>query len=230
MIEVLLQVSSLVVMLVCCISFICLVMVDFLLDIDLVKLHDSLLQFLVVAQVIVQCVVDIVLELLHVLHLEINFILDMLLLLLKTLQFVFQVLHDQLQVPVYNLEMFDFILHLCLLLVQDLDFPFSWPNLVLQFFDLVIKHKLELLELLRSLAQLINLLFLVSNGGLALLQFTHLTLNLEFLDVSVCNLLVEEILEFILLLIKCSLFCLLDSELVLNQGQITLVLHSDIDF
>ena len=57
-------------------------MVDFILDVDLVKFDNTLLQLLVVAQVVVQGVIDVILELTLYLVLFANLILDFLQLLL----------------------------------------------------------------------------------------------------------------------------------------------------
>ena len=194
MLKIFLKVSSPIVVLMSCICFSCFIVVYFFLNIDFMQLHNTFLKFLVIPQVIVQGIIDIIFELSLVFFLVVDLILNFLLFLLQTIQLVLQILYDQLQVSVDDFEMFDFILHFRLLLVQDLDFLFSWSNLVFEFFDFIVKYEFEFFKFLSSFAQLINFLLFISNGCLTLLQFTHLTLNLDLASISISHLIVEKFL------------------------------------
>lgn len=126
----LLELSSLLVVDVGGISFVCLVVALLVLHVSLVELDDALLQLLVVAQVVVERVVDVIFEFPLGVLLFVDMGLDALLLHHETLELLFQVLNDQLEVVVDDFEVFDFILHLGLLLVENLNFLLIWANIV----------------------------------------------------------------------------------------------------
>ena len=129
--ESLLKLSSLLIVDVGGICFVRLVVVLLVLHIGLVELDDTLLQLLVVAQVVVERVVDVIFEKSLVFFLFVDRVLDALLFHHETLELLLQVLHDQLQVVVDHLEVFDFILHFGLLLVENLNFLLIRADIVL---------------------------------------------------------------------------------------------------
>ena len=84
--------------------------------------------------------------------------------------------------------------HFVNLFVKLLNLNFSRPDVSLEFFDFIVKYEFEFFKFLSSFAQLINFLFFISNGCLTLLQFTHLTLNLDLASISISDLIVEKFL------------------------------------
>ena len=74
--------------------------------------------------------------------------------------------------------MLQLLFHLVGLLIQLLDFELPGPNISLQLFDLIIKHELKLLKLLRFLFKIINPLIFILDGSLSFLQLPLLRLDL----------------------------------------------------
>lgn len=73
--------------------------------------------------------------------------------------------------------MFFFLLHLFCFLFQLGYFLTSRPDVCAQLLDLVVKHKLELLQFLGFLLQVVDPLIFVSNSMLAFRQFKLLRLD-----------------------------------------------------
>ena len=76
--------------------------------------------------------------------------------------------HNEFQVFIDDEEVLRFSVHFGLLLLQTLNNFHTRPNPTLELFDLVVKHKLELLELLRLLAILVNFVLLILDSFLPL--------------------------------------------------------------
>ena len=74
--------------------------------------------------------------------------------------------------------MLNFDLHLIDLFVQRSDIVFTRKYITLQLLDFIIKHKLELFELLSLLFKLNNASVLVFNSGCTRGQFTFLIFDL----------------------------------------------------
>lgn len=89
-----------------------------------------------------------------------------------------EIVDDQVEVCTDAMEVFDLDLHLVDLLVEGGDVVFARQNVSLQLLDLVVKHELELLELLSLLFQLNNSSILVLNSSPPRLKFIFLGLNL----------------------------------------------------
>ena len=60
--------------------------------------------------------------------------------------------------------MFKFLSHFVGLFIKFLDFQFSWSDVSLEFFDLIIQDELELFQFLGFLFQVVNTLILVLDG------------------------------------------------------------------
>lgn len=123
---------------------------DLLGHVHLVKADDSLLELLVVSDV-VQCIVYLIFELLLLLFLSLQDLAQVTVLTNQPTHPHSQILNNQTQVHKDSLEMSLLLLHLICLLLELVDSVASWPNITLQLLDLVIKHKLELLQFLSLL-------------------------------------------------------------------------------
>ena len=207
-----------------------LVLVCFLEDVDAVEPLDALLQPLVVVEMVVQDLVDLVLELLLVLLLLLDLLLSVGHLLLHTLALEPHISHDEAQVLVDDEEMLGLVVHLRLLLLQALDHLHSWSDSRLKLLDLVVEHELELLQLLGLLAILVNLLLLVSDGALSLVQLRLHLLDVGLLTISGGDLLVQLGVLLLDLLLKVDLVLLSQFEVVLDEGKLTLLLHTTVNF
>ena len=82
-----------------------------------------------------------------------------------------KILDNELQVLVNSVEMLNFLLHLSSHLLKFSDFHFSGSNVSFEFFNFVIKHKLELFELLSLFLEFINTKFFISHGLFTILKF-----------------------------------------------------------
>lgn len=69
------------------------------------------------------------------------------------------------------------LLHLVGLIFEIVDGLASGTNIALQLLNLIVKHKLELLQLLSLLLQVMDPFVLISNRGLSFGQFQGLALN-----------------------------------------------------
>ena len=84
---------------------------------------------------------------------------------LKSLVTHLEILYDESQVCADGLEVLHFNLHLIDLFVERGDIVFTGKDVALKLLDLIIKHELELFELLRLLFELNNAGILVFDGG-----------------------------------------------------------------
>lgn len=69
------------------------------------------------------------------------------------------------------------LLHLVGLIFEIVDGLASGTNIALQLLNLIVEHKLELLQLLSLLLQVMDPFVLISNRGLSFGQFQGLALN-----------------------------------------------------
>jgi hypothetical protein len=125
-----------------------------------------------------QALIDIVLELLLVGLLLVQFLAKVLDLVGKTLLSHSEIINNQCQVQVHSIEVLQLLTHLVCLLIQGLNLELSWTDISLQLLDLIIEHKLELLQLLGLLLEIDDTLVLVFDGLVSLLQLVLLTLDL----------------------------------------------------
>lgn len=151
----------------------------FLLYVNLVETNNSLLEFLVVRGM-VQALIDIVLELLLVGFLFVKFCAEVLHFVSQTFLSHSEIINDQGQVLIYPVEVFQLLTHFVGLLIQSLNFRFSWTNVSLKLLDLVIKYEFELLKLLGLLFQIDDTLVLVFDSLVSFLELVFLTLDRRF--------------------------------------------------
>jgi hypothetical protein len=125
-----------------------------------------------------QALIDIILELLLVGLLLVQFLAKVLDLVGKALLSHSEIINNQCQVQVHSIEVLQLLTHLVCLLIQGLNLELSWTDISLQLLDLIIEHKLELLQLLGLLLEIDDALVLVFDGLVSLLQLVLLTLDL----------------------------------------------------
>lgn len=117
-VETVFQVLPLIVVLVGQVSFIRhVVLVELLLHVYFVELHNGFLEFFVVGEIVFDSIIDVILELLFLVDLLLNLLLDLFLRHLQAFQFVPQILDNELQVLIYDLKVLHFVLHDGLLLI-----------------------------------------------------------------------------------------------------------------
>ena len=206
-----------------------LVLVCFIEHVDAMQTLDSLLQLLVVVQVVVQNFVYLILELLLEVFLLADLCNSLRLFLLHTLASKLEILDNQAQILIDDEKVFGLIVHLGLLLLQTLNNLHTRSNTRLQLLDLVVEDEFEFLQLLRLLPVLVNLHHFVLDGALALLQLILHRLDVLLLSVRVCDFSVESRVLLRLDLDQVLHLLLLVAELVTNQRQLTLLLHALVD-
>jgi len=143
--------------------------IGFVKHVDAMKAFDTLLQLLVVVKVVVEHFIDLILELLLNLFLMSDLADTLSLLFLHTFTLQLHILDDEPEVLIDDGEMLGLILHLGLLLDQSLHLLLTRSDTRPKLLNLVIEDEFELLELLRLLSVLINLVLLVFNSTFALL-------------------------------------------------------------
>ena len=98
-----------------------------------------------------------------------------------------QVIHDVTQVSVDLVELSQVLVHVIRFFFQTSDFHATGSDVSLKFFDLVVQHELELLELLGFLFEGVDLLFFVTDHVVSLDNLdtfgSNLVLELLFFDV-----------------------------------------------
>lgn len=134
------------------------------LDPSLVEAHNAPLKFLVVGDVL-DNLKNIVLETFLSEDLDVKSMSTSQVFFLKTLVAHLEILNNEFQVCADGLEVLHFDLHLIDLFVQRGDIVFTGKDIALQLLDLIIKHELELFELLRLLFEFNNASILVFDGG-----------------------------------------------------------------
>jgi len=123
----------------------------------------------------------------------------------------------------------ELLTHFVGLLVQLLDLNFSGSNIALKFLDLVVEDELELFEFLSLLLEVVNSLVLVTDGGLTLLNFALLRVDLLTQRVS----LLDKVIKLLLLLMNVLLgllFLVLCFLVVIgHESELSLAFHTSID-
>lgn len=190
--------------------------------------NDSSLELLEVSDV-VECLEDVILELLFVVLLFIQALSEILNLISQTFLSHSQIIDDKGQVLVDTIEVLQLLSHLVGLLVQLLDLKFSWSNISFELLDFVIEHKLELLQLLSLLLEVNDPPVLVFNRSASLFELTFLAFNLLF-QIAGCFGELFKVSRFLLDLSLSGLFIvLLCSVLIIDHGQVAFGLHTGID-
>jgi len=141
--------------------------------------NDSGLELLEVSDVM-ECLKDVILELLLVVLLFIQALSEILDLVSQTFLSHSQIIDDKGQVLIDTIEMLQLLSHLVGLLVQLLDLKFSWPDISFELLDFVIEHELELLQLLSLLLEVNDPPIFVFNRSASLFELTFLAFNLLF--------------------------------------------------
>ena len=131
--------------------------------------NDSGLELLEVGDV-VECLEDIILELLFVVLLFIQALSEILNLISQTFLSHSEIIHDKSKILIDSVEMLQLLPHDVGLLLELLNFNFSWADISLELFDFVIKNELELLKFLSLLFQVNNSLIFVLDRGLSLTE------------------------------------------------------------
>ena len=150
-----------------------LLILNLLLDVFLVETDDALLELLEVGNVM-EAFEDIVLELLLEAFLLIKLLSQVSDLVCETFLAHSQIIHNKCEVLIHTVEMLELLTHLVGLLVQLLDLDLTGSNVTLELLDLVVKHELELLQLLCFLLQVINSLVFITDCCFTLLDFSLL--------------------------------------------------------
>ena len=150
----------------------------------LVKLNDTLLQLLVVSDVL-DDLEHVSLEAILLQRLHVELMTAIQILVLQPLVPHLEIVHDQVQVVTDALEVLHLDLHLVDTLVQGSNIVLTGQNISLELLDLVIKHKLELFKLLRLLLKLDDACVLVLNRGSSRLELLLLGLNLVLVVLDV---------------------------------------------
>ena len=131
---------------------ICLLAVNLFENPGLVEADDTLLQFLVVLNVL-DDFKDVIFEPLLVDQLDIKFVTAAEILVFKTLVTHLQVIHNQIKVVTDALEVLHFDLHLVNLLMERSNVVFTRQDVTLELLDLVIEDEFELFKLLSLLLE-----------------------------------------------------------------------------
>ncbi len=140
-----------------------------------------------------------------------------------------EIIDNQRQVLIDTVEVLELRAHLVRLLIQFLNFDFSWPNVSLKFLDLIVEHEFEFFKLLSLFLKLQYATVLLTYGVLALLNFILLSSNLISHDSN----LLHDVYKLRTLksdVFEVAILCLFGDLKSLNsESQVRLVLHSSLD-
>ena len=198
--------------------------------IDPMQPLDSLLELLVIIEMIVEYFIDFILELLHVVMLFLDLRDGFLHFLLHAFAFQLHIFDNQSQVLIDNVEVLGLGVHLGLLLLQLLACLHTWPNPTLQLLDLVVQHELEFFQLHSLSTILVDLRLLVLNRAISLLQLIFHALNVGLLQLRLRDLRVKIVCLLADLLLEVLHLLLVVLEFVTNKSQFTLLLHTFVLF
>lgn len=115
-----------------------------------------------------------------------------------------QIVYNQCQVLVDSVEELELLSHLVGLFVQFLDLKLTWSDVSFELLNLVVKHELELLQLLSFLSKVVDSLVLVIDRCCSLLQLTFLRFNCLLQVISQ----LVELVKLSLFLLDFPLLCL----------------------
>lgn len=90
-----------------------------------------------------------------------------------------EIINDVTQVCIDLIVMSQVLIHVFSFLLQTSDLHSSWSNVTLEVLDLVVKHELELIKLLRLLLVFVNLFLMVSNDLILLDNLLLLSRDLK---------------------------------------------------
>jgi len=167
-VNVVFQVSSLLSVLFMDVSVSGLVL-DLFFDVLFMESNDTSLKLLEISDV-VKDLKNIVLELLLVSFLLVKVLSQVFDLGGQTLLSHSEIIHDKSKILIDSVEMLQLLPHDVGLLLELLNFNFSWADISLELLDFVIKNELELLKFLSLLFQVNNSLIFVLDSGLSLTE------------------------------------------------------------
>lgn len=196
--------------------------------IHLIEPNDRLLELLVVGD-IVQSIVHLVLELSLLLFLLLEDLAQVTMLSNQPTHSHTQVFYDQTQVHEDSLEVSLLLLHLVGLILEIVDGFASGTNITLQLLNLIVKHKLELLQFLGLLLQVMDPFVLISDRGLSFGQFQGLALNVSLQLIESSDELIQ--LRLLILDVPCETLLRRLARLIFlcDRRQIRLMLHALVD-
>jgi len=142
---------------------------DLFFDVLFMESNDTSLKLLEISDV-VKDLKNIVLELLLVSLLLIKVLSQVFDLGGQTLLSHSEIIHDKSKILIDSVEMLQLLPHDVGLLLELLNFNFSWADISLELLDFVIKNELELLKFLSLLFQVNNSLIFVLDSGLSLTE------------------------------------------------------------
>jgi len=142
---------------------------DLFFDVLFMESNDTSLKLLEISDV-VKDLKNIVLELLLVSFLLIKVLSQVFDLGGQTLLSHSEIIHDKSKILIDSVEMLQLLPHDVGLLLELLNFNFSWADISLELLDFVIKNELELLKFLSLLFQVNNSLIFVLDSGLSLTE------------------------------------------------------------
>ena len=114
--------------------------------------------------------------------------------------------------------------------MEALDELHARSDPALQLLDLVVEHELEFLKLLRLFAILVNLVLLVDNSSFTLMQIVLHLLNVVLLVLRSRNLLAQFHILLFHLRLEAFHHLFVVAIFVTDQSQLTLLLHTFVDF
>lgn len=196
--------------------------------IHLIEPNDRLLELLVVGD-IVQSIVHLVLELSLLLFLLLEDLAQVTMLSNQPTHPHTQVFYDQTQVHEDSLEVSLLLLHLVGLILEIVDGFASGTNITLQLLNLIVKHKLELLQFLSLLLQVMDPFVLISDRGLSFGQFQSLALNVGLQLIESSDELIQ--LRLLILDVPCETLLRRLARLIFlcDRCQIRLMLNALVD-
>jgi len=142
---------------------------DLFFDVLFMESNDTSLKLLEISDV-VKDLKNIVLELLLVSFLLVKVLSQVFDLGGQTLLSHSEIIHDKSKILIDSVEMLQLLPHDVGLLLELLNFNFSWADISLELLDFVIKNELELLKFLSLLFQVNNSLIFVLDSGLSLTE------------------------------------------------------------
>ena len=174
-------------------------------------------------------VVDVVLKFLSLSSLRHDLHLKLFLFFLKPVHLQLKILHNQFKVRLHSAEMLHFLVHLCCLLLEGTRFFTAGPDILLELLNLVVQHKLELLQFLCPLNQTLDSGSLVVNRGLSLTQFRLLALDSLLVSFNRFGLLYQFIGQAVNGRLELCLFSFKLAMVVVDECELALLLHAIVD-
>jgi len=148
-----------------------------ILDVDLVQLNNTFLELLVIGDLL-EALKNVIFEAFNIAVLLDDSLTDILGLFGQTIKSHAEISLNQLQVRADSVKMPDFLVHFGVLLMELLSVSLSGHDVLLHLFDLIIEHKLEFLQLLSLLPEVVDPGAFFSESAVTLSNFFLLRINL----------------------------------------------------